>query len=147
MKIEGKKVIDAKKPLVLAITPKDVAKGRKRRPDCCAAAQACIRQLKADQARVFLSRVYVEFPDKWVRYSTPRNLRTEIVSFDRGHRFEAGDYRLAPLQPSVSIGKDRKNGRAYPKGKKTPQRGNRMKQHVTAGVRARAEGWTQERAA
>ena len=147
MKIEGKKVIDAKRPLVLSITPKDVAKGKKRAPDCCAAAQACVRQLKADQARVFLSRVYVEFPDKWVRYSTPPALRTEIVSFDRGHRFEAGDYRLAPLQPTVALGKKRRNGRDYKGGKKTPQRGNRMKQHVTTGVRARAEGWTQERVA
>lgn len=145
MKIEGKKVIDAKRPLVLSITPKDVAKGKKRAPDCCAAAQACVRQLKADQARVFLSRVYVEFPDKWVRYSTPPALRTEIVSFDRGHRFEAGDYKLAPLQPSVKIGKPRKHARN--KTGTHPQRGNRMKQHVTTGVRARAEGWTQERAA
>lgn len=138
MQISGKPVIDAKKPLVLSITPADVKKGRKRKPDCCAAAVACIRQLKADQARVYLSRVYIEFPDKWIRYHTPPSLRTEIVSFDRGHTFEAGEYKLKAIKPSITLGKKRKS---YARTGKAPQRGNRVKSHIPAGVRARASGW------
>lgn len=105
MQINGKKVVDPKRPILLQINDADVAGGRKKKPDACAAAKACVRQLGALSAKVHASRVYVEFPDKWIRLRTPIALRTEIVSFDRGHKFEAGEYNLIPLQPTIRLGK------------------------------------------
>lgn len=132
MKIHGKPVVDAPKDVTLHITPADVAKGRKKAPDCCAAAQACMRQMKAERALVHLSRIYLEKGGKWVRYVTPDRLRTEIISFDRGHRFEPGDYHLVPLQPSQRRGR---KGKPTQNGGTVPQRGRRTNPAVVNGVR------------
>lgn len=136
MKIEGKKVVDAKGKLQLQITPQDVKNGTKRAPDACAAAKACIRQLGASSAKVHLSRTYVEFPDKWVRYHTPQALRTEIISFDRGERFEAGDYALSPMQAAKRTGKRQGSNKPVSKAPK-----KRAKAHRVTGVRGHASGW------
>lgn len=140
MKLNGKPVVDVKRKIVLTITPADVTSGRKKTPDSCAAAKACIRQLGATSARVHVSRTYVEFPDKWLRFQTPAALRTEIVSFDRGHRFEAGKYTLAPMSPAnIAVGKRQGS-------KSSAQRGRRGKKrsapHMVHGVRGHAAGWT-----
>lgn len=133
LEIDGKPIVDAKKPTMLHITPIDVQKGRKKVPDCCAAAQACMRQMHVPRAIVHLSRLYVEKPRHWVRYVTPSALRTEIISFDRGHRFEAGDYNLSPLQPTQHRGVKRRTPRVM--NGTVPQRGNRKKYTVVKGVR------------
>lgn len=139
LKIGGKPVTDSKRNVVLHILPGDVASGRKKRPDCCAAAQACMRQMGAKQARVHLSRVYIERENDWLRFQTPTSLRTEIISFDRGHRFEAGDYTLGKIKPSLKLGKGHKSRGLRPDlgrpGVKAPQRGNRAKPSVVKGVR------------
>lgn len=133
LEIDGKPVVNAPKGVTLHITPADVAKGKKKAPDCCAAAQACMRQMKAKRALVHLSRIYLEKPDRWVRYVTPGRLRTEIISFDRGHRFEAGDYQLTPVQPSVQSRNGKKQTRRQTGT--MPQRGHRTKPSVVKGVR------------
>lgn len=133
LEIDGKPVVNAKKGVVLHILPQDVKAGRKKRPDCCAAAQACMRQMGAKQAKVHLTRVYVEKPNEWIRFKTPRSLRVEIISFDRGHRFESGDYNLAPLQPSIQGRTSTKQTRR--KTGTHPQRGKRIKPHAVQGVR------------
>lgn len=130
--IDGKKVKDGKRGVDLVITAADVREGRKRKPDCCAAALACMRQLKAPRALVHLSRVYIERPKFWERLMTPSNLRTEIVSFDRGHKFSEGTYTLAPVYESVKLGKKRVLARN--ETGTHPQRGNRKRQEIT-GVR------------
>lgn len=148
MQINGKKVVDPKRPILLQINDADVAGGRKKKPDACAAAKACVRQLGALSAKVHVSRVYVEFPDKWIRLRTPIALRTEIVSFDRGHKFEAGEYNLIPLQPTIRLGKGNAGsgtGKPRGKGKKVPQRGRRSKAHVVSGIRSHASGWAREK--
>lgn len=133
MEIDGKPIVDAPKGVTLHITSADVAKGRKKAPDCCAAAQACMRQMKATRALVHLSRIYLEKGSKWVRYVTPGRLRTEIISFDRGHRFETGDYQLSPIQPSLKTRTGSKQTRR--KTGTMPQRGHRTKPAVVKGVR------------
>ena len=40
MKINGKKVVDATKPVKITITPKDIAKGDNKNPSGCAAARS-----------------------------------------------------------------------------------------------------------
>ena len=79
MRINGKKVVDAKKSIMLTINKSDVTNGQVKKPDSCAIALACMRHFHAKSAKVHLSRVYVELDDKWVRFATPSALRTEIV--------------------------------------------------------------------
>lgn len=144
MKINGKKVVNAKRPLNLEITEGDVSKGNVKDPTGCAAARACVRQLNAKSARVHISTTYVEFENKWVRYRTPASLRTEIVSFDRGKQFEPGTYHVRPLQPSHQA-----NGKRMGSNKpKTRPSKPRAKYHQTTGIRASAHHnvWSADRA-
>lgn len=109
MRINGKKVVDAKKPLKITITARDANGASRRDPGNCAAARAIVRGYReegATGARVHLGRTYIEYDDKWVRYNTPRSLKTEIVSFDRktNPEYSCGEYNLAPPSPSERIG-------------------------------------------
>jgi hypothetical protein len=98
MEIAGKKVVDGNKPIKLHITADDVKKGANKNPSGCAAALAALREIpEVKAARVHVGRTYLQIKDKWVRYQTPKSLRTEIVAFDRGGKFEPGEYHLAPL--------------------------------------------------
>lgn len=148
-----KPVRDAKRPLILHINPDDVRGGKIKEPGSCAAAVALKRQCKgALSAHVHLSRVYVEYPNHIERYATPPSLRTEIVSFDRGHRFEDGDYKLEVIPASNRLGV-RKHGKSGPnqydakmdaarkqKAKKNPSQWgwSRAPLHRITGVRSQA---------
>lgn len=124
MKIAGKRVIDAKRALVLHITKSDVKRGNTRDPGGCAAAVALQRQLHCRAARVHLGRTYVETPHVWLRYFTPQSLRTEIVSFDRGGGFQGGEFRLPPMTPSKTLGRGRQEGSS------TNQTNKRRRRHI-----------------
>lgn len=139
MRINGKRVVDAKSPLRITITPKDAALGRNKDPAACAAARAILRGYKEEgvkSARVHLGRVYVEHDDKWIRYVTPEVLRTEIISFDRhkSTEFMPGDYTLRAISAANRLGT-----RRGPQQSGTP--GNKRKKiarivHHVEGVRA-----------
>ena len=135
MKIDGLPVVDAKKKVSIFISAADIKRGAKKNSNTCAAAQACLRQLKCTEARVYLSRVVIRTGNKWTRYKTPSSLRGEIVSFDRGGVFQSGEYLLNPPPPSEQLGAyaDKEETRASRKVKK-----KRAKQHVLKGVRASA---------
>lgn len=110
MKIHGKKVIDAKRNLKITINSDDARKGKGKNPSECAAAVAIMRRFKpygAKQARVHLGRVYIEYPDAWVRYQTPEALKAEIISFDRGATGEymEGNYTLYKPSPTNKLGR------------------------------------------
>ena len=138
MEINGKRVVDATKPLHISINKRDASLGKTKDPGACAAARAIIRTVAdAKGARVHLGRTYVEYPDKWVRYKTPDALKTEIVSFDRGGKAEytEGDYTLYAPTPT-----DRLGNRPKPQGKT----GSKKRRphiariiHQIEGVRAR----------
>lgn len=130
MKINGQTVLDATKKVKIHITAGDVKKGSTKDPGACAAALACMRELNATQARVHVGRTYLKINDKWVRYHTPAALRTEIVAFDRGGKFEPGEYTLSPMVPSLKLGQRRNPGPKLKKGKKPRAR------HVTVGIRS-----------
>lgn len=98
MEINGKRVVDARKPVTINITPRDVATGDNKNPSGCAAARAARHSIpECISARVHVGRVYIEQKDKWVKYRTPASLRTEIVAFDRGGSFSPGEYTLRPI--------------------------------------------------
>jgi hypothetical protein len=138
MKIGGKKVVDASKPLILYVNKHDIANGQIKNANACAIARAVKRQLEAKSAKVHLARTYVEYDDKWVRYVTPLSARTELISFDRGKKFEEGVYKLPPLQPSKrSVGKRQGGSTRSSHGKgNTNARGKHH--HIVTGVRATA---------
>jgi hypothetical protein len=128
MKINGLPVKNAKKPVLLHILPKDIAASKSKKPDNCAAAVACKRQLGATEARVHVGRTFLRFNGHWDRYYTSKALRAEIVAFDRGGKFEPGEYMLSP------VNKKRVKQTAYPKktGKKVKKR---AKYHVLTNIR------------
>lgn len=124
MEIAGKKVVDAKRPAKIIVTKRDTEVGDNKNPSGCAAALAAKRDIpECLSSRVHIGRVYIEHKDKWVRYMTPRSLRTEIVAFDRGGSFEPGEYVLKPPSPTETIeGRAEARDKAYPKGRSEAQR-------------------------
>lgn len=141
-KIGGKPVMDAKKSVLLTISTGDVKAGKKKAPNCCAAALACQRHFGAEQAQVYLSRVYVELGDVWLRFKTSKQMRGEIIQFDQGGTFDSGVYTLEKMSPSMRIGRRNISHGTHPNkgrlGVKSPQRGNRTKAQKVQGVRLSA---------
>lgn len=138
MEIAGLKVVDARKPLTIKITPHDVAKGNNKDPGGCAAALAVKRTTKCMEARVHIGRTYIKTKTEagkevWTRYYTPKALRTEIVAFDRGAAFDPGEYRLIPMPPAQRLGRGvgSNTSRNRPDHKKVA----RIKHHAVTGVR------------
>jgi hypothetical protein len=122
LSIDGLPVIDAKKPFKLEVSPSDVKTASKKLPNACAVAKACQRELHAEEVRVHLSRVYVRLNTKhWLRYVTPKSMRTEIIAFDRGGKFVPGVFHMAAPQPSKRLG-PKDNGGKSTKPKKGPKR-------------------------
>lgn len=135
MKLDGIKVVDAKRELTIRVTPLDAKRGATKDPSSCAAARACIRDAHCTQARVHLGRTYLLVNGKWVRYRTPASVRSEIIAFDRGARFDAGDYTLRPMGPGAQLGA----GRGSNTSRSRPKHKQKMRKpyHVVSGVRAR----------
>lgn len=111
MEINGKKVIDAKRPLNIEVLSEDCRKGKTKDAARCAAARAILREYEnVLGARVHRSVTYIEYPESWVRYLTPVSLRTELTVFDRGAAFEPGPHTLgAPSHTSQSLTELRKS--------------------------------------
>lgn len=138
MEINGKKVVNATKPLHLTITDNDVKKGATKDPGGCAAARAVIRTVpNCTKARVHLGCTYVEEGNKWLRYKTPDAIRTEIISFDRGANFTPGEYTLRPMPPSHRQRYGEAQGSATNKNRTKKARPTiaRVKHHEVSGVR------------
>ncbi len=134
MKINGKKVVNSTKPVVLEVTAIDIKTGDNKNPSQCAAAKACLRQLKVVSARVHVGRTYIELPDKWVRYLTPKSLRSEIMAFDRGGNFEPSTHVLGGINPSKATGKKQ----SHAKFSTPPKKKRKRPYHITTGIRERA---------
>lgn len=129
--IDGLPVYDATEPLMIEVLPADISRRRRLDPERCAVAEACKRELQVQEARVYLSRLYVHQGDHWLRYVLPESIRSEIQTFDRGGGFSTGTYRITPPVPSKRVGAPMRGGqnRTHPgAGKPITQR------HVT-GIR------------
>lgn len=118
-KIDGIPVQYAKRPIKIKVTAADIAKADRGEPESCAVARACRRELHCTEARVHATRTYIrKSPNMWTAYATPARLRTELVAFDRGGRFEPGEFELK-VPPK-------------PKGKRTGTKtGDNNKHHKT----------------
>lgn len=136
-KINGKPVVAAKRRLTLHISAADVRKGNTKDPGACAAALAAIREVpNCVAARVHLGRVYLLQKDKWLKFKTPDALRSEIIAFDRGGKFQPGEYDLRPLSPSDLVKKKKKTEYVSNReGSRTDIGKMPRKLHVVKGVR------------
>lgn len=132
MILNRKSVVNATRKLSIHITPKDISRGNTKNPASCAAALACLRNPKIKAARVHISTTYLQMDGKWVRYRTPESLRGEIVAFDRGAKFQPGDYILRPLQPSHRA---RGTGFGGTKTKNNKTKSKRAKPHHIGNIR------------
>ena len=144
MKINGTPVKDADEKIVVVVTKNDVRTGTLKEAKSCAAANALCRQTGAQEARVHFSRAYLKQGKVWKRYVVPMALRNEIIAFDRGGKFEPGEYTLAPAQPTMRLDAPNKKKYAYENKKSLlpgthKQKGKRPKRpyHVVSGVRKR----------
>jgi len=137
MEINGKKVINATKPLTVIVTDHDVAHGATKDPGGCAAARAVKRTAKCTKARVHLGCTYIETDKYWLRYKTPDAVRTEIVAFDRGATFTPDEYTFRPMPPShrrkYGVAQGSETNKTNPKRKRTMVA--RVRHHEVSGVR------------
>lgn len=139
MTIKGLRVINARRPVTVTITPHDVGTGKDKAPKSCAAAKGAIHSIpNCVEARVHLSRVYIKRKDRnvWERYHTSAALRGEILAFDRGGRFEPGEYILQPMGKSERQRK-RSGSDTNRNTKRNHVRKPRKTLHVAQGVRHR----------
>lgn len=124
------KTKDATKPVSVVVTESDSRNGKKKKATECAMAKAVCRKFKADGAIIGLGSSWVIKKDTAIRFQTPPSVQREIVSFDRSHSFDPGEYRLSAVEPS------RRTGKKKPSGRKPPGQAHQPKRrHFTAGVR------------
>lgn len=140
--IDGLPIFDAKKPIQLHITKEDISGADKKKPNSCAVAKACSRQLHAKEVRVHLGRVYVRTNNtNWQRFITPKPMRTEIIAFDRGGKFMPDTYHLAAPHPTAKASGKRQGGKDKPKIAKRVSGGKkktRQVKHIVQDVRTGA---------
>jgi hypothetical protein len=132
--IDGFPVVDAKASLKLEVTRADCNAATRKDPGCCAVAKACGRELKIKGVRVHLSRLYLLVGKAWTRYIVDNSLRSELIAFDRGGKFQPGVYTFLPPPPSKVIGSKIKSGPRLTKGKPRTVRSYKS----VKGVRAAA---------
>lgn len=147
MKIDGIDVVDATKKLTIRITEDDVKKGGVKDAKACAAARAIKRIGHFKNARVHVSRTYVQDKEgNWRRYMTPMALQKEIISFDRGGTFTPGVYQLgvpceSQLTGARAARSNKKQIAKYRAAEKTKRRkAKRFAAHTTA-IRDRMTGF------
>jgi hypothetical protein len=128
------KAYDADKNIEVKVTAKDCKVSTKKDPTECALAKAFKRELKVDKVIIGLTSSYIITGDTAIRFHTPENVAREIISFDRHHDFEPGEYTLRPKSKSAKMGSVHKSSRRNNKGgaNKTATR----HYHKTARVRA-----------
>lgn len=126
--LEGMKIVDGTHPIKLRIKACDITGSKKADAENCAAARALKREF-GSEVRVYLTRTYVKAGKVWQRFITPQSISREIVAFDRGARFEPGEYLLNAPSKTQRLGMSRASGPMKKKGTSTRPR------HFTASVR------------
>lgn len=136
--IDGLPIIDAKKGLMLTITPKDISRADLKDPADCVVARACRREVQAQEVRVHLARIYVRTnKGSWTRYVTPLNMRSEIIAFDRGGTFEPQTFELKTPSEAKQAKGTRQGGKTKKgyHGRNNPNRKKRKSPAVVKNVR------------
>lgn len=128
-------VRDADDDLLVNVTKQDEKASKKKDHNECAMATAVKRQEKASSVIISSSTAYVIRGTEAVRYKVPEAVSKEVVSFDRGASFEAGDYKLKAIPKSGRLGTYR--GRDTRTDNSRPKTGGAAKRfiHHTINVR------------
>lgn len=107
----GRRVVDAKKGLVVHVTAADIKHAKRKNPNQCAFACAIRREHQGAVEDVVIKKTigFVVLTDKKIigRYTLPPSMQTEVAVFDRGGQFAEGYYELASPPPSVRLGAKR----------------------------------------
>ncbi len=99
---------DATSGIVINVTEKDSQTARKKDPEDCALARACMRQNLADGAIIGIGYSWLIKGKVATRYKTTTTVSREITSFDRHHDFAPGkDYMLSRISPGSRMGRQR----------------------------------------
>ena len=110
LEIDGLPVKDAKKSIRLEIMRDDIVNARKKDSTCCAVAKACKRGLSVKAVKVHLTRLYLNTDGKcFTRYIVGGAMRSEIIAFDRGGKFQPGIYNLAVPDKTKALGYSKKS--------------------------------------
>ena len=110
LEIDGLPVKDAKKSIRLEIMREDIVNARKKNSNCCAVAKACTRGLNVKAVKVHLTRLYLNTDGKcFTRYIVSGAMRSEIIAFDRGGRFQPGSYNLGVPDKTKLLGYSKKS--------------------------------------
>jgi len=123
-------IVDADEPLLTEVTNGDVRRGEQKDHRICPLAVSCKRTTHADGIWIGLSRAYVINGSTATRYRITQGTRGEIVSFDKGARFEVGFYMLSVPNKASGRGGRIPENRTGPKKK-----AHRQFRHWTTGVR------------
>lgn len=119
-----KKVVDATESVSVSVTKADSDTGRKKDPNNCALAKACVRQ-GADGAVINIGFSYIIKGDTATRYKTSATVGREITSFDRHQDFAEGkDHLLSKVAPTERLGKRKASG-----DRTNPQRWHKAQVH------------------
>lgn len=133
----GLTLVDSKKDLVVTVTQKDISKGVRKNPKCCAFSRAVRREnQKVGRAFVFMSSAYLEIGKQLVRVIVPQSVQKELVSYDRGGDMAPGEFTFKAPAGSQTLEAGRARSAKRP-GRHQP--GNtkikRAVRHATTGVR------------
>ena len=125
-------VEDSNEGVIVTVTDHDGKVGKKNKFSECALAVACQRELKADGVIIGLTKSFLIYGTKAIRYQTPQSVAREMTSFDRHGDFAAGVYKLSKIGVYDRIGVRRKT---RPKSEPSKQHREIRFRHDTAGVR------------
>lgn len=127
-------VVDAGRNALIEVTSKDQAIAKKKSHKTCAMAVACKRKFHLDGVIMSVSTAYLIKGNKARRFKLPPSVEREVVSFDRGGGFEAGEYELTRVPASMKL--DRPESMKRPgHGPQNRGAGNRKHIHRTGGIR------------
>ncbi len=126
------RVRDSRRTIMVRVKDIDTKQGRKKAPESCALARACVREHIADGAIIGIGNSWLVKGKVATRYKTSDGVAREIVSFDRHQDFAAGvDYKLSRISPSMRL--STKGG--FKGGPKLTTKRDTDKVHRTANIR------------
>lgn len=139
-RIDGEPVSNAAVPLRLTITEDDIRRGKRGQPNACAIAVAAMHRVKGcSAAQIHRSCAYLNINGKWRRYHIPPALWAEIIAFDRGGKFWAGEHDLSPppLPDLMPKKRTRRSASSVPSLTRSGQK--RRAHHLIPGLRDTAQ--------
>ena len=111
---------DAKAPLSITVTRRDVDRAVRKDATSCALANGALHCREVISARIGAEIALIEFKDKVIRYGIKREDQKKIRAFDAANYFQPDTYQLVP--PRVPLSEKAKQYKAKPrKGNKNWQ--------------------------